>query len=167
MLNDLLFRLLALLRRGTAERDLQDELEFHFANETGKLQSAGLSVAESRRQARLAVGGSAQIKEECRDAWGTGFIDATMRDIRYAVRVLLKSRGATIGIVLSLALGIGANTAVFTLLNALLLKSLPVERPKELFLIGHSGDSGFDMALNYRLKPHGFQDARTCGSNRD
>jgi predicted permease len=151
MLSDILFRLRAIFRKDSMEIELEEELRFHVEHEIEKLRASGLSEEVARRQARLNVGGMEQLKEACRDARGSSFVDETLQDLRYAVRMLHKSPAFTTVAVLSLALGIGANTAVFTLMNAVLLKSLPVRNPGELYVIGHSGERGADGSMNYQL----------------
>lgn len=151
MLRDLMFRLRALFRRTAVEQELEQELQFHFDNEVNKLRSAGVPEQDARRRARIAIGGVEQIKEECRDARGTRLLETTLQDMRYALRILRKDRGFTTVAIISLALGIGANTAIFTLINAVLLKSLPVKEPEQLFVIGHAGERGVDEAMNFRL----------------
>jgi len=125
MLNDLRFRLRALFRRSRLEVELNQELHFHFEQEVEKYRRAGISPEEARRRARLIFGGHEQVKEDCRQGYGTSFIEAAFQDIRYAVRVQGKNPGFFMIATITLALGIGASTAVFSLVNAILLKSSP------------------------------------------
>jgi predicted permease len=136
MLSDLLFRLRALLRRDAMEAEMDQELRSHFEKHVEKLLAAGLPREEAMRRVRLEFGGHEQLKEECRDARGVNFIETLIRDVRFGFRAMKRSPGLTLVAVLSLALGIGANTAMFSLLDALLLKSLPVEEPSKLVLFG-------------------------------
>jgi len=135
MLDDILIRMRALLRRDAVENELEDELRFHFDREVEKFLQAGLTPTEARRRARLAVGGSEQIKEECREARGVHFLETLGQDIRYGLRMLRKSPGFTVVAILTLALGIGANTAIFTLLNAAILRLLPVPEAGRLVAV--------------------------------
>src|SRR5947209_20336480 len=118
MFADLLFRLRSLIRRSSVEADLDQELRFHFEREVAKHEAAGLSPEESRRRARLALGGIEQVREDCREARGVNLIESMGQDIRYAVRLLGRTPVITAVAVLSLALGIGANTAIFSLIDA-------------------------------------------------
>src|ERR1700688_50225 len=138
MLSDLLFRLRALFRRSSVEAELDDELRFHFEREAAKYAAAGLSPEESRRRARLALGGIDQVREDCREARGVHLIESTLQDIPYALRLLRRTPVITAVAIFSLALGIGANTAIFTLMDAVVLKMLPVHRPEELFRVERS-----------------------------
>ncbi len=142
MLHDLIYRLRAAFRRGSMERELDEELRYHLERQAEAHRQAGLSETEARRQTRLAVGGMEQLKEECRDARGIRFLETTLQDLRYAARALRHNPVFTLVAVFSLALGIGANTAVFTVANALLLKTLPVRDPRELIVLGHSTKTG-------------------------
>jgi putative ABC transport system permease protein len=147
MLSDLLYRLRALTRRAVVESELDDELRLHVEQEAAKLERAGVPREEARRRARMALGGHEQIKEECRDARGTRWIEDFVHDIRYSVRQLRFNLGFAAIAIGSLALGIGANTAIFQLLNAVRLRTLPVERPYELAEIRIAG-SNQGMGLN-------------------
>jgi predicted permease len=147
MFSDLLYRLRALVRRDAVESELDDELQLHLDHQTAKLERAGLSPEEARRLARLAIGGVEHVKEECRDMRGTRWIEDLTQDLRYGVRQLRFSPGFTAVAVASLALGIGANTAIFQLFNAVQLRTLPVERPEELAAIRIVGGNG-GMGLN-------------------
>ncbi len=132
MLSDLLYRLRALLRRGAVDRELDDEIRFHLERETDKYVEAGLAPYEAARRARLSLGGIEQTKEQSRDARGTLGVENLLRNLRIGIRVLRKSPGFTTVAVLSLALGIGANTAIFQLIDAVRLRMLPVKDPKQL-----------------------------------
>src|SRR5580658_2968993 len=116
MLSDLLFRVRALFRRNTVEAELDEELRSHFENQVEKLVAAGLPREEAVRRARLEFGGYEQLREECRDARGVNFIETFIRDVRFGFRSMKRSPGVSLVAVLSLALGIGANTAMFSLL---------------------------------------------------
>ncbi|HUK17509.1 MAG TPA: ABC transporter permease [Bryobacteraceae bacterium] len=124
-----------LLRRGRMEQDLERELRYHLERRIADFRQGGLSEAEARRRAPLEFGGMAQVQEDVRDTWWWRWLRDLARDLRYAARVLSASPGFTATAVLSLALGIGATTAIFTLIDAVLLKMLPVKNPQELVLL--------------------------------
>jgi len=123
----------------TTERDeerLRAEIQEHIALETAENVCAGLSPAEARRQALLKFGAVEAIKEDYRDQGGLSFVEALLQDTRYALRRLRKSPAFTATVVLTLALGIGATTSIFTLVHAVLMKSLAVSNPGELYRVG-------------------------------
>ena len=124
-----------LLQRGTIERQLDAELRDHVERLVADNLRSGASEAEARRRARLAFGGIEQVKEDCRDARGTRWVDEITQDLRYGLRLLRQSPAFTLVAVASLALGIGANSAIFALVDDVLLKSLPVRDPHRLVLL--------------------------------
>ena len=136
MLADLLIRLRGLFRRNTVERELDEELRFHFERLVDAHVQSGLPLAEARRRARLELGGLDQVREDCRDARGTRLLETLLREIRYALRVLRKSPAYTVVAILTLALGIGGTTAIFTLVQQVMLRSLPVSQPDQLWRVG-------------------------------
>lgn len=150
MLNDLRYRMRALFRREAVEAELDEELRFHLEKEVAKLEGRGLSREEARRQARLAFGGSSQVAEDCREARGTSLVESTSQDVRYALRVLRKNPGFTAVAVMTLALGIGASTAAFSLVDAVLLQPLPYPNAKRAVMLWGESPPGsyygaFDM----------------------
>src|ERR1043166_1190080 len=137
-------RLLRLLRRRALDRDLDRELRAHLDLMTDDLIRSGLSPAEAGRQARLALGGVEQGKEAPRDARGTRFLEDFVRDVFYALRSLRRSPGFTVAAMLTLAVGIGANTAVWSVLDALVWRALPLEKSHELYALRHGAPSDED-----------------------
>src|SRR5580692_5933632 len=135
MFNDLRFRLRALFRRDGMEAEMDEELRAHFENHVEKLVASGLPREEAVRRTRLEFGGYEQIKEECRDARGVSFLETLTRDVRYSLRVLRKNLGFSAVAILTLALGIGANTALFSVIDSVLLRSLPYQDPAGLVTI--------------------------------
>jgi predicted permease len=134
MFSDLMYRLRAVLRRKAVEQELDDELRFHLEQQAVKYARAGVSADEAHRLASLALQGPEQAKERCRDARGTLLWDATLQDLRYAIRQLRGAPGFAMVAIVILALGIGANTAIFSLLDAVMLRSLPVRDADQLFV---------------------------------
>ena len=132
MLSDAWYRLRAILRRQSVERELDDELRFHVERQTQKYLRAGRSAAEAARLARLEFGGIDQTKEQCRDARGLSVWEAAGRNLRLACRTLGKRPGFAVVVVLTLALGIGANSAVFTAIRTILLQSLAFPDAQDL-----------------------------------
>jgi predicted permease len=125
----------ASLHRSRMEREMDSELQFHIERYTEDLVSEGVSLEEARRRAHAEFGAMEARKEECREALGLRFFDDFRGDVRYAFRMLRRSPAFTTVAILSLALGIGANTAIFSLMEAALWKSLPVKSPEQLRLL--------------------------------
>jgi len=121
-----------IFRKKRAERDLDDEIRFYIETLTQQGIAAGLSEQEARRAARLELGSVDSVKEAVRDVRTGAMMERIWQDLRYAVRALGNKPGFTTAAVLVLALGLGANSAVFSLINAFLLKPLAVSKPKEL-----------------------------------
>jgi predicted permease len=163
MISDLLIRLRALFQRKAVESELDEELRFHFDHQVEKFVESGLPHAEARRRARLVFGGSDQIKEECREARGIHFLETCAQDIRYGIRMLYRNLAFTMVAVLTLALGIGVNVAVFTAYKAFFNKSLDARDPGRmvnLAMVLHSGDTKSSFSYPdyeaYRDRLHSF-----------
>jgi predicted permease len=140
----------ALLRRREMERDMDSELEFHIEARTDHLVAMGLDRAAASRQARLELGDPLRWKEQGREARGLRLVDNIRADIRYGARWLRRSPGFATAAVFSIALGICANTAIFSLVNALLLKLMPVDDPHSLVFLSRSDDrSGLASSFSY------------------
>ena len=127
---------------------IADELRFHRDRLIEDHMAAGMSRAEAERRAYLEFGGVAQIEEACREVRGR-WLDDLVNDLRYACRTLSRRPAFFAVAVLSLALGLGANTAIFSLVNAVLLRSLPVDRPEELLFVTAAGTEGRSGAPPY------------------
>jgi predicted permease len=136
-----------LFARKRLESDLDKELRFHFESQVADKVRSGASENEARRLTRLEFGGIEQIKENCRESRGTLWVESTVQDIRFGIRQIRNSPGFSMVAILSLALGIGANTVIFTLLNAILLRPLPVHNPEELQLFGDGRAQGLTLSV--------------------
>ena len=131
-----------LIRKPQLETELEKEVRDHLERQISAYRRSGLTEEEARRKVRLVFGGVEQIREECRDARGTRWVENAFQDLRFALRMLRRSPGFTTVAVVSLALGIGANTAIFSVMDALMLRTLPVKHPERLVLFGEGLTSG-------------------------
>ena len=140
-------------QRRRALAGLDEDLRDHLEHEIEVNVARGMSREEARRQARLAFGNLALVREDTRAVWTWAWRDQARQDARYALRTLRKSPGFAVVAVLTLSLGIGANTAVFTLINALMLRPLPVPKAEQLLQVsmtpGGSPDSDLSDSLSY------------------
>ena len=132
MLTRLRIALRALLRRDAAESDLDDELRFHMEEQVKLYVAQGMSREDATRKARLAFGSVDAHKETYRDGRGTRSFDDLVADLRYSMRSLWRDRALTVAGVLTLALAIGTTTAVFSAVNAVMLRELPFREPERL-----------------------------------
>jgi predicted permease len=128
-------RVLGMFRRSSLERDLDDELRTHLEMLVEENIRRGMSPVEARNAARRSFGGVDQTVEACRDQRGFMFFDSLLRDIRYGGRMLRKNPGFSAVVMLTLALGVGANTAIFSVLDAVMIETLPVHNPSQLLML--------------------------------
>ena len=132
-------RLLALFGGNRLERELDEEIGIHLAMQEEEFRQRGMDPAAARAAARREFGGISQTREDYRERRGVPWLENTIRDLRYGLRGLRRTPGFTAAAVLSLALGIGANTAIFSLFHTLMLRMLPVARPQELVSVDQTG----------------------------
>ncbi|BDC49399.1 hypothetical protein F183_A17150 [Bryobacterales bacterium F-183] len=152
-MNNMLWdKIAAHLRKRRMDADLADEMEFHLASLVEEYLAKGLSEDEAGRQARLALGNVTHLNEQHREVRGLPFMDMLLQDLRYGVRTLLRDRGFTMSAILIAGLGIAGAAAVFSVVNAVLLRPLPVQDPASLVWITGDADandlSGITMPVN-------------------
>jgi hypothetical protein len=153
-----LTRLGRTLTGGTGDQAVRDELQQHVEMETADLIARGVAPDEARRQALIALGGADRFREEARDTRGVRWLDTLRRDAGYSVRSLRRAPGFTFVVVLTLALGIGANATFFSILNTLVLKPLPVREPARLVQIP-GGDWTYPIWEQVRERQSHFAEA--------
>jgi putative ABC transport system permease protein len=158
-------RLRSLFKRGRVEQELSEELRFHLEKLIEANAAKGMTSGETRCAALRELGGMEQIKEECRQMRRVNYIENFLQDVRYGLRQLRQRPGFTAVAVLTLVLGIGANTAVFSLVDTILLRPLPYRNPEGLVVVSETvpqmgGDTEIGMAageyLDYRDRNHSF-----------
>ncbi|HEV2500766.1 MAG TPA: ABC transporter permease [Terriglobia bacterium] len=151
-IHKLSLRLRSLFYKGRVERELSDELHFHLEKLMEQNLGKGMAPEEARYAALRELGGVEQIKEECRDMRGVSFLETLLQDVRYGLRQLRRNPGFAAVAIITLALGIGANTAIFTVFDAVLLRLLPVRQPSQLVMLTdpNGGGSGYGMESGTR-----------------
>lgn len=160
-----------LLRRKKVEQDLDRELQFHVAERISALESAGLSEGEARRRVRQEFGGLEQVREQCREARDTRWLEDFCQDTRIAARTLRKTPGFTLAVAFTVALGIAANTGVFSLIDAVLLRALPVAKPNQLIFLETAGSAGlsgpppYPCFVRIRAETNAFSGAAAFASD--
>ncbi|MFI5098704.1 MAG: permease prefix domain 1-containing protein, partial [Candidatus Acidiferrales bacterium] len=128
-------RFVALFRRPQLDQDLEAEMASHLELAIEDNLRNGMTLAEARRQALIQFGGTQQAKEQHRDARGLPWFDDLLRDLRYSLRMLARNPGFAIVVILTLALGVGVNTAFFSVANFIVLRPLPVRDPGQLVVL--------------------------------
>ena len=136
-------------RRQKQERDLDRELRAHLDLEAEERRDSGFRPDDARYAAQRNLGNTLQLKETVREVWGWTWVEQIAQDLIYALRLLRKSPGFSAVAILSLTLGIGANTAIFGLIDALVFKSLPVRDPRSLLFLAKQTQRGLDTAFYY------------------
>uniref|UniRef100_Q01X61 Permease n=1 Tax=Solibacter usitatus (strain Ellin6076) TaxID=234267 RepID=Q01X61_SOLUE len=149
MLDDLLIRLRSLLRREAVESEMDEELRFHSEHQLEKYMKTGMPREQALRRVRMEFGGMEQVKEDCRDARGVSLVETVMQDLRYGWRTLVKSPGFAATALFTLALGIGANTAIFSVVYGVLLRPLPFRDASRLMLLNETTPRVGKVSVSY------------------
>ncbi|MBV9886643.1 MAG: ABC transporter permease [Acidobacteria bacterium] len=148
---ELRLRIQSLFQREQVDRDLDDELSFHLEQRANKNRTAGMDAAEARHAAHRQLGNASYVKERTREVRILTSIESAWRDVRFGTRMLLKEPAFTFIVILTLALGIGANTAIFSIINGFMLRPLPIADPSSVVYLAFPRDSiHFDHDFSYQ-----------------
>src|SRR5262245_53664091 len=128
-------RLHALIASTRSDRDLNDEISFHVAMQTRANEARGMSSAEAERRARLSLDGVQQLKERLHEQRSIPWFDHLRQDVTFAVRMIFRTKVVSLAVIVTFALGIGANTASFSLINSVLLSPLPYDSPARIVTV--------------------------------
>jgi predicted permease len=168
LLDSIRFRIATLFQRSQVNAEIEEELRSHIEHRADDLERTGLARAEAERRARIEFGGHVRYKEESREAAGGLFIESFLRDVRFAVRLLRKSPGFTAVAVVTLAMAIGANAVVFSVLNALILRPLNVPQAESLYQLmrgkDKAGNQSFPDYLDLRDRNRSFDELVAYGA---
>ncbi|MBV9771362.1 MAG: ABC transporter permease, partial [Bryobacterales bacterium] len=174
-LGELWRRIIFLFHRRRFDADLEEELQFHLEMKQAQYQERGTPEQEARYAALRQLGNQTLLKERSRQMWIWGWLESAVQDTRHAFRLFRRSPGFTLVAVMSLALGIGANTIVFSVLDALVLRALPITEPERVYFVNNSGgpaqsfpnyrdlrdrNSAFESLFAYRIAPMSLSDDR-------
>jgi len=170
MLTDLAFRIRSLFRQRTVEDELDHELLFHAEQQRDKYVKSGMTLNEAARLVRIEFGGIDQVKEDCREARGVQLMETLLKDVLYALRTLRKTPGFTCVALLTLGLGIGVNTAIFSIVDGVLLRPLPYKDPASLIAMNETTPRVGTISVSYldfqdwRAQSHSFSEMAAVSS---
>jgi MacB-like periplasmic core domain len=156
-------RIAAFLTRRRRRRDLDEQLRFHREMLEEELRSQGMTAADAAREARLRIGGSAQLAEAWQDQHSLPWLETLITDLRFGARMLVRAPGFSLAAFFTLTLGIGANTAIFTIVDAVLLRPLPYVEPERLVTVGDRTAEGpasnvdFTTVADWRARSRSFE----------
>src|SRR5215475_7245587 len=141
-----------LFRRPRFERELEAELRYHYERQVEQNLARGMSRTEAVRQAAIVTGGAEQLKDDCRDARLGRWIETLAQDVRYGLRVLAKNPGFSLAAILTLALGIGANTAIFSVVYGVFLRPLPYLHGEQLVVLHQDASKANVLDFPFSVK---------------